>query len=307
MLGVVALALPAALVRLAQFSGTSASVLVVGAAPVLLWVGWPVLVVAVLRRRAVLVAGAAAVAAVHLLAVVQAGAPAIASRPAAGPELRVMVHNVFVLNEDVDALAAQVREQDPDLLVLVELTGETSDALAERGAYDGLPYGLDTTDRGEGVLLRSRHPLTRQDVLVLGDRRMPTAVLRAPGAADVRLVGVHVAAPLGSRLPLWHEGLEGLADVARDADGPVVLAGDFNADTAHRPFADLLGTGLVDAHDAVDRRWARTWPAWPLPRLLLLDHVLVGEDVEVRSVDEGEAAGSDHLAVVADLRLPAAG
>jgi endonuclease/exonuclease/phosphatase family metal-dependent hydrolase len=127
----------------------------------------------------------------------------------------------------------------------------------------------------------------------------------------VTLVSVHTQAPIHPRdIVPWQSGfadLGGLAATAAAAGRPIVLAGDWNATTGNRPFRRLLRDHhLVDAHLAVGRGRARTWPAHrsPLPPLLLLDHVVVGGGIMVRSVHERPAPGSDHLAVVADLGIP---
>jgi endonuclease/exonuclease/phosphatase (EEP) superfamily protein YafD len=85
-------------------------------------------------------------------------------------------------------------------------------------------------------------------------------------------------------------------------DGPVILAGDFNATRQHQALRELLETGFTDAHLATGRGWAATWPVGRrLPPFALIDHVLVSPDLAVASVDEVAISGSDHRAVVATI------
>ena len=96
-----------------------------------------------------------------------------------------------------------------------------------------------------------------------------------------------------------------LRDLAERGQGPLIMAGDFNATRYHRPFRELLATRVRDAHVSRGRGFARTWPQFRrVPAFALLDHVLVSEDIAVTSVTEAHAPGSDHRAVVAALRLP---
>jgi endonuclease/exonuclease/phosphatase (EEP) superfamily protein YafD len=82
------------------------------------------------------------------------------------------------------------------------------------------------------------------------------------------------------------------------------MAGDFNASRTDAGFARLLrGSGFADAADG--RGLLPTWPsskAWIWP-VLRLDHVLVSRGIGVAGVRVLGPTGSDHRAVVADLRL----
>lgn len=90
-----------------------------------------------------------------------------------------------------------------------------------------------------------------------------------------------------------------------------IIPGDLNA-YRHLPWFDsLLGAGYRDAAKGRGRGrgLSRTWPqAFPL---LALDHVLVrdGPGARLLVLEQREAGlpGSDHLAVVADLGVTAAG
>lgn len=92
-----------------------------------------------------------------------------------------------------------------------------------------------------------------------------------------------------------------------DCQGPAVLLGDFNARPASAAYG-LLAAHLSDAQRAGGARPAPTFPSrWPLLRI---DHVFVRGDVEVEGTQvlSGREAriASDHLPLLADLRLPIA-
>jgi endonuclease/exonuclease/phosphatase (EEP) superfamily protein YafD len=138
----------------------------------------------------------------------------------------------------------------------------------------------DRSAFGSGVF--SRHPIT------------DSSVVRFDGFPTVR-----ATIELHDR----PSGVDELTVLAEGEDGPLLLAGDFNVTRQHRPFRQLLGTDLRDAHLETGRGRARTWPAGRrLPPFALLDHVLVSPHFAVDATAEVDVPGSDHRAVVADLR-----
>jgi endonuclease/exonuclease/phosphatase family metal-dependent hydrolase len=82
-----------------------------------------------------------------------------------------------------------------------------------------------------------------------------------------------------------------------------LLVGDFNATVDQPTMRDLLDDGYVDAAGAAGRGWVPTWRTGLAPPLAI-DHVLVDRTVAVGGVSVLDVPGSDHRAVVADLRLP---
>jgi endonuclease/exonuclease/phosphatase family metal-dependent hydrolase len=108
--------------------------------------------------------------------------------------------------------------------------------------------------------------------------------------------------------PEWRRRLAALPGA--DERGDVqILAGDFNATLDHPEFRELLDRGYIDAADAVGEGWTPTWPAHPRRRgalPLTIDHVLVDRRVRVERVTVVGVPRSDHRAVIAVLRLPAA-
>ena len=314
----VLLAAAAGLVRVLGVERLGLDVLLVGAAPVLLGAAWPGLALAVVRRRRgwALVAGVCVVGQLLLRALPAAQGPEPVPLPSDEARvLSVLTHNVFVVNADLDALAAQLRGSGADVLALQEMSPVLLSGLEERGALDGYPHRVSSIGEpappggspaaGEGLLLASRYPLADVDVLSVGVRRWPSAVVRTPGG-DVRVVVVHVVAPLGpASLAAWRSGVASVGDLADDGARPLVVAGDLNASAGNGPFAQVDDASLVDAAAVASQGTPRTWPAWPLPRLWQPDHVLVSPEVGVVATRTLPAVGSDHAAVLAELALPA--
>ena len=152
-----------------------------------------------------------------------------------------MAANLELGRADLDALAAAVREQDVDVLVLLELTPEAADALAAAGLDDLLPE-QELRPGARTGRLRCAEP-----VPAASERHVPPSRFAQPAVevgtdqGPVLVRAAHPTPPV--RFPvLWHEELGDLAGWAsgeHDQDTPVVLAGDLNSSQDHPAFRRL--------------------------------------------------------------------
>ena len=236
--------------------------------------------------------------------------PVAGRAPGDGPVLRVVSLNMLHGRADPAAVVDLAVRTDADVLALMEVTPEAVPALQAAGVADVLPHGHVVPagpgrPPGGGGALWTRLEV-RARTVVPGRFGQPAARLAVPGAPDVEVTAVHTHPPAGSpgQVALWEEDLRLLPEpepgVLR------VLAGDYNATPDHAAFRGLLRRGWVDAAQAT----GRPRPTWAPMRLgrpqLVLDHVLVDPRVAVRSLEVVHVPGTDHRALVAELRLPAA-
>ncbi len=269
------------------------------------WCVAALVVVVALRRRV-----ASVVALVLVLVHVALAVPAFRGSPEAAPgddDLVVMAANLELGRADLDALAVAVREQDVDVLVLLELTPEAADALTDAGLDDLLPEQvLDPAPGPAGSGVLSRFPLQEKDVppsrfaqpAVAGrDRPGPGAGARGP--PDARPSGSPCCGTRSSATSRRGRPAEA------DGDLPVVLAGDLNSSQDHPAFRRLTAE-LTDAHAVLGRGWVRTWPqGGAVPPFVQLDHVLV-DGLPVVDVGTVRLPRTDHAAVWARLGGPGA-
>jgi endonuclease/exonuclease/phosphatase (EEP) superfamily protein YafD len=229
--------------------------------------------------------------------------------PADGPPLRLITLNMLHGRADPAAVVALAEAADADVLALSEVTPEAVAGLLAAGVADRLPAAHVVPagpgrPAGAGGALWTRLEI-RERTVVPGRFGQPAARLAVPGSPDVEVTAVHTHPPATSaaRVARWEEELQLLPD----PDGTVlrVLAGDFNATPDHAAFRRLLRRGWTDAARATGRALRPTW--WPmrsaLPRLTL-DHVLVDPRICVTSLDVVHVPGTDHRALVVELRLP---
>jgi endonuclease/exonuclease/phosphatase (EEP) superfamily protein YafD len=216
------------------------------------------------------------------------------------PGIKLLVSNVYFRNYQHKELIRLVHEERPDMIGLVEVTSHWLRKLdALHAEY---PYRVAVPDEVyAGVALFSRWPLSDARVLVLGDTHLPAvaATLQAPGG-PVEVVVVHPSSPVSQEnFELRNRQLRALADYARTAARPLVVAGDFNVTMWNRhyqPLADVGGLHNAREGHGVDA----TWPAgWPLG--VPIDHVLASDDVQLRNFRVLRAIGSDHRPIAAEF------
>jgi len=227
---------------------------------------------------------------------------------AAGPTLRVLTINLLVGRADAEAVVARVRQEEADALFLQELTASAQTRLKQAGLEDLLPHAQiehrDGGPRGSGIY--SRFPLSEGPSLPTTFAAQPTALLELPGGEEVELICVHPRAPAlrrGGSAPWRAE----LAVLPPPGKRPRVVAGDFNSTVDHAAFRDVLRLGYADAAVATGNALIRTWGPQDKGLWLTLDHVLVTRGCAVLACAVHDVPGSDHRAVYAEIRLPAAG
>jgi endonuclease/exonuclease/phosphatase (EEP) superfamily protein YafD len=257
------------------------------------------------RSRAAtwLAAGSSALLAGSVLA----GGRRTPGAPTTGRPLRLVALNMRHGRADPAAVVALAAEAD--VLALSEVTPDAVTALTDAGITDHLPSAHVVPapagrPPGGGGALWTRLEMRSQTV-VPGRFGQPAARLAVPGAPDVEVTAVHTHPPTRSpgMVADWTADLDLLPDPAE----PVlrVLAGDFNATPDHAAFRRLLRRGWTDAARVTVRALRPTWSPLrsPLPRLTL-DHVLVDPRIGVSSLEFVAVPGTDHQALVAELRLP---
>lgn len=224
------------------------------------------------------------------------------------PTLRLMSLNMHYGQADLDQLLANVKREQPDILVLTEFTAQADAVLTAPEWRSLLPYHAGTTGRAlgphnqdgdpSGTQVLSRTPLTELG-RTNGTRATSLAVRVTVGGHSIVLVAAHPANALSEGLDGWlREASEVTALAKRYAGGPLVLAGDLNAVPEHLTVRNLLAaTGL---HECLTG-WQPTYPGNRLVPLIRIDHVLASAQFSTVSMDTFAAKGSDHRGVVAEL------
>lgn len=217
---------------------------------------------------------------------------------------RLMTANLLMERCDPVDLARVLEASDPDVVVTQELAPRAAAVLAEAYPNHWLRPALDFTGRGVA---------TRFDAS-FGEIDMPsrpaTSAILDIGSQAVHVAGMHLLNPIS--FPWWVTArdrgrqLKGLFDWVDAVDGPVVVAGDFNASPrwpAYKETGSRLTDVVAERASSNGHNPERTWswrPGWP--RMLRIDHVF-GRGVTASEVTVTRIAGTDHHAVIVDLNL----
>lgn len=241
----------------------------------------------------------------YLPGLASAPVTAVAGRPAAREPVRLVAANLLYRQEDATATRAYFERQSADVLVLSEFTPRWREKLRElERAY---PYfALRPRWNPWGIAVYSKHPLRAIEDLDLGDDQSAhlRLLVQLPDGL-LELYAVHLASPPSRRQARQRNTqLRNLA--ARIAAGdpalPRIVAGDFNTTPYSPYFRDLLrDAGLRDGRQPFGLHV--TWPAWPLPLWIPIDHCLAGGPLDVTRVATGPPIGSDHLPLECDFTL----
>ncbi len=293
---------------IALHHSTSAVPAVVVAASVALWL-WlfsvPALLAASRARSIVL----------GVVALVLVGAGVVQYGPLVRPSgdgdggvpLTVMAQNLEFGRAVAEDVVRAVEEGEIDLLLTVETTPEAVGRLRAAGLADVLPHeALDPAPFTAGVAVWSRYPLAPPERIPGFSLGVLRTTMAGP-AGPVTVVAVHPIAPVfdapvavdeADRLRGYLGGLPGPA--------PVVTGGDFNATWDHARFRGLRGLGYTDSVSGGGDGWVPTWPAnQRVPPVIGIDHILARGAVAVGGTRTVGVAGTDHLGVIATVRLPA--
>ncbi|MEW1719585.1 endonuclease/exonuclease/phosphatase family protein [Streptomyces sp. NPDC093109] len=232
-----------------------------------------------------------------------------ASDGPAPTHLRVLTSNVE-FGQGTLGLIDTIRREKPDLVFVQECEFVCARLLADRIPAKDYPYrNVVKASRAEGSAILSVFPLT-DAAGVEGTLAMPGSTARI-GGRTVHLQLAHPLPPIPGMVDDWRTELGRIrtyAAAAREAGGPVIVAGDFNATRDHAAFRALLKSGgLRDSALLAGEGRTPSWPAGvPRPLGAQIDHVLVsGEDFSVRSARFIDLADTDHRSLLVGLDLRA--
>ena len=225
---------------------------------------------------------------------------------APGAPIRVAAFNAHGSPDALAQAADWAVREGVDVIALSEAHTVEPDAL--RALYPSFPHLLYDTETvtfpGRSyttrVVLLSRRPL---DAIGDGaeetdpDYERPALFARATFADGETLV-IAVAHPFPPRtagaVARRSAMFEDLAGTLEGEPG-FILLGDLNASVWSPGFGRLPG------RRAGDPRFISTFPGWMARGGIVLDHILIGDALDVRHAAVGPDLGSDHRPVLAEL------
>lgn len=228
-----------------------------------------------------------------------------AAASAYGIPWRVVTCNLFFENQNHAPTLRWLRESNADIIYLCEVTPAWSEAI-RRELSDLYPY-QHHHPQGDpfGSALLSRNPWLRVEEKQFGPFDSPSLAAffdENPRGGKV-VLGMHPTPPNGRRGSEARDAAfaEATRWLNRQSPRAKIVLGDLNA-TAWSAglFTMMQQTGLEDT--GVGFGWQPTWMYDSLLFQIPIDHILISKQWKVADRRIGPDLGSDHRAVIADLR-----
>lgn len=254
------------------------------------------------RWRALALAGVAAVSIAHTAWIIipqQQARAAIASRPAVA-QFDLLSFNVLNSNEGKSApIVDMILKRDADVVILMEAAPLYPDIERLRAGY---PYGIGCEVEATcDTLLLSKTPLEAgwrlADLSHLSPRRVIYAASEIDGQR-VNLVAAHLTKPYFDYFSVTEARV--LSHRLRELEGPIVVAGDFNA----APWSRTLIRLMRDADLLASNAYPGTWPVELGDFGVPIDTMFTRAPAVITSI-EGlpDPLGSNHRGIVAQITL----
>ena len=233
--------------------------------------------------------------------------PYFGSKPqviGAEKKVRIFHANVLWKSENYEAVLALIRENNPDVVVLQELSEEWGNQVSVLGETYPNSKQVPLAE-GAGMAIFSRYPLTEVEVLKLDDS--PHIALRARVDAEgetFTLLALHPTVPLSPvKFVNRNRQFKAAAELLNSIGGHKVVIGDLNTTMWSPYFTNFLREARL-RDGRVGFGLQTSWPV-PLPSFLRLpiDHCLASEGVQVDRLELGVRTGSDHHPLIVDLSL----
>lgn len=241
-------------------------------------------------------------------------------------DLRVATFNVRP-EAGLDHVIRLVEREQPDVLLVQELLGESQDELASDLApvlaHHHFSRVNQLTGGDHGTAVFSRFPVveTREIGPLPAMSRPMDVVTLDTGDGLLHVASLHLTSPcdecLVSGLRAGRGNTASLASLGRESDarrseiarvtaalpvGSLIVGGDLNSSTDNTPRQRLLDAGLTDLH-----RVSGSGPGFTAFRKLVgfrIDWLFASDDLRPVRTWVGPTDLSDHRPVIADLALP---
>lgn len=216
---------------------------------------------------------------------------------------RVIQANVNVANPSPARLLTWVREEQPDVLVVEEVSPEWK---AKLESIPGYRYHkvLPSSD-SFGIAVISRHPMhvLSPDSPATRDAMFKTTDIDVEvewQGERVRVLATHPMPPIRSYLDaLRNKYLAESAQSLGDSTAPSLLVGDFNATPWSGAAVGIRRSGMDFSSALIP-----TWPAmFGVLAVIPIDHVVINKRWGVANRQRGPDIGSDHFPIMVDLIL----
>ena len=221
-------------------------------------------------------------------------------------QIRIMVSNVELENDQYELWRKTVDDADPDVLVVLE-PGKEWEKQIEPLYSEYEHHYIYPQENWYGMALLSRLPVEEHETRFLVQDDIPSmdTTMRLKNGQKFRFIGVHPRPPEPIRdndakardaeLMLWGKEL-------KKDDGPIIICGDLN-DVAWSQSTRLFlrTSGLLDPR--IGRGMFNTFHADHWWMRFPLDHIFHSTHFSVVNIQRLSFVGSDHFPILIDLQF----
>ena len=218
-------------------------------------------------------------------------------------DLKIVTFNMLWRNRQEENVAHFLMRKDADIILLQEVT---QNHVATLHSVLGAKYPhshVCLVFRACRQAIFAKRPWVSIEHFYRGTQtpEMISALFDDVEFGKFRLHGVH--AGIAYR-PRQAQHVDWLIALRMSTTEPAIFAGDFNMTPWSYQLQRLLAATGMRRHATFLRSWP-TGGQFGLPApAFLIDHVLSTPDIRTVSIETGPHLGSDHLPIVAWLRLP---
>lgn len=227
------------------------------------------------------------------------------SKEIEGNGISLMIANVYQDNTNYKGCLKEINKVNPDIVLLLE-TGPTWEKETNILEKD-FPYTIKAPlDNTYGMLLYSKLPLEDGSIKFLVEDEIPSIHVKVvlPNEKRIQLYAVHPTPPVPTENPTSMQRDKELlliADLAKEAEIPVIVIGDLN-DVAWSFTTELFlkMSGLLDPRRG--RGFFNTFNAhYPFLRFPL-DHAFISVDFKLIRIKRLNNFNSDHFPMFISLQ-----
>lgn len=231
-------------------------------------------------------------------------APTVAQASSSQDRLRLLMTNVRTENASYDSVLNLLRKKTPDIVVILEVNSEWEERI--KNGLEGYPYSeFYPRPDNFGIALLSRFEFSINESPLKPHYFVPhiDASMRV-GESSLRLLGIHAIPPVD--LIQFRDRnilIRDTANLARDVEGALIVAGDFNASMWSSIYEEFLTRSeLLDPREG--RGVFPTWPAHLGIALIPIDHIFHTADLKPLKFESLNVPGSDHRGLLIDFEFP---
>ena len=221
-----------------------------------------------------------------------------------GSSFKVTVANVDKSNRNYEAIWAFVREENPDLLVVIEANDYLVEALQPLRSTYAYAIVVPSNTR-PGMIVLSRSPLEEVNISEPYPGEVtPTIFFKWQHKGQLYpIAAIHANWPLSfEQIRLRNLSLDSIAAWVKAQSLPAFVVGDLNM----TPFTTTFDRFLEESGLTNTRQGWGYLPTWgllsPWSLRLPIDHILASPDIQVMKAKVGPDIGSDHCPLVMEFR-----